>query len=92
MCLDSCHQYIEVYWAGPKAGIVVAPLNTGLTGQGLASIINNSEASTLILGQNYMETINSIRSNLPAVKNFIIVGTPSEGMESAAPQVYPKEL
>jgi len=79
--LDSCHQYIEIYWAGPKAGIVVAPLNPSLTAQDLAYIINDSEANTLILGQNYVELVNSIRSNLPTIKNLIIVGTAFEGMK-----------
>ncbi len=34
--LDNCHQYVELYFAVPKAGGIVVPVNTALSVQEIA--------------------------------------------------------
>ena len=80
--LDNCHQYIELYFVAPKAGMVMVPLNYRLSSEQLVYIINNAEPTTLFLGENYLGLVNSIRGKLKGVKNFILIGTPQEGMKS----------
>ena len=50
--LDNCHQYIELYFVAPKAGMVMVPLNYRLSSEQLVYIINNAEPTTLFLGEN----------------------------------------
>ena len=85
--LDNCHQYTEIYCIGPKAGIAIVPLNSSLSGQELAYIINDAEANTLFLGKNYQAMVNSIKEEIKGVKNFITVG--DKGRYEELIQLYP---
>ncbi|MFH1624013.1 MAG: AMP-binding protein, partial [Pseudomonadota bacterium] len=80
--LDNCHQYVELYCASPKSGIVMVPLNYMLSAKELAFIINNSGANTLVLGERYVDTVNSVREDLKGVKHFITTGTSTQVMRS----------
>ena len=39
---DNCHQYIELYCAAPKGGMILVPLNCTLSKQELTYIINDT--------------------------------------------------
>lgn len=94
--LDNCHQYVEIHWAGAKGGMTVVPLNCGLSRQELAYIVNDAEANTLLLGEKYLEVVNSIRERIKGVRNFIAIGAPSsetmnyEALISSYPSDKPK--
>ena len=79
---DDCPQYMETYFAGAKGGIAIVPLNNRLGSNDLCYIVNNSEANTLIFGENYLHVVDSIRPDLSTVRNFINIGAASEGMKS----------
>ncbi|RLB04086.1 MAG: o-succinylbenzoate--CoA ligase, partial [Deltaproteobacteria bacterium] len=79
---DNCSQYVEVYFATAKDGLSIVPLNTNLDINGLTYIINDSGANTLIFGEKYSETINSLRPEAKMLKNFIVLGQAREGLES----------
>ena len=55
---NNCLQYMEIYLAVAKAGMVIVPLNYRLVGKELSHLLNNSEANTLIIGSEYLESIN----------------------------------
>jgi len=78
---DTCHQHIEISCAGVKGGTVITLLNPGLTPRELIHLINNAEANTIILGENYKGLIDSLRQELKSVKNFIILGDPQDDMK-----------
>ncbi|MDY7031657.1 MAG: long-chain-fatty-acid--CoA ligase [Thermodesulfobacteriota bacterium] len=78
--LDNCHQYVELYCAAPKSGFVLVPLNYMLSGKELAFILDNSGAKAIFVSERYVQTIQSIQDDLGGVKNFITVGTPTDGM------------
>jgi acyl-CoA synthetase (AMP-forming)/AMP-acid ligase II len=90
---DNCLPYVELCCALEKGGIVIVPLNTSLSKQDLAYIINNTEANTLFLGENYIDLLNSIRGEIRGVKNLITIGASSGEMRRYEELVwqYPRE-
>jgi len=72
----NCHQFWETYCAGGKSGIILVPLNYRLAGRELLYILNNSGATTIIMGPEYVETIRLIRGELKHLKHFITFGDP----------------
>ena len=78
---DNCSQYVEVYYATAKGGMSIVPLNTSLDIDGLSYVINDSGANTLIFGERYLDTVNSMRPGLKTVKNYIVIGN-AEGTET----------
>lgn len=72
--LNNCHQYVELYFAIPKCGAIITPLNYRLAGRELSWILNNAEANTLILEEGYIQAIEPIECELKTVKNMICIG------------------
>jgi long-chain acyl-CoA synthetase len=72
--LYNCAEYAELLFALPKAGFVAVPLNYRLAPRELRYIIEDSEASTLIFGDEFTETVELIRSQIRLVEQFIVLG------------------
>ena len=91
--LDNCLPYVEICCASVKGGMVVIPLNPGMDKGNLSFIINDTEANTLFLGENYTDLYNSISEEIRGVRNIIVVGTPSGGIRNYEELVsqYPPE-
>lgn len=75
--LENCHQYGEMYFAIPSAGMVAVPLNYRLSGRELAYILNHSEAKVLLVGSEYLAVAESIRGTLPHLRRLICVDGPA---------------
>ena len=71
---DNCPEYVAVYFAVAKGGIIIVPINTTLDSEGVSYTINGSEANTLIFSEKYADFINSVRSRLSTIKNYIVIG------------------
>lgn len=71
---DNCSQYVEVYFATSKGGMVVVPINNSLDAEGMTYIVSDSGANTIIFGENYVDNINSLRPGLKTVRNYIAIG------------------
>jgi acyl-CoA synthetase (AMP-forming)/AMP-acid ligase II len=67
----NCLEYTDVYGAAMKGGYIASPYNARLQSAELDYLINYSEASTVFVGPELVQTINSLRSRLPRVRNFI---------------------
>jgi len=67
----NCLEYTDVYGAGMKGGYIASPYNARLQSAELDYLINYSEASTVFVGPELVQTIDSLRSRLPKVRNFI---------------------
>ena len=78
---DNCSQYVEVYFATSKGGMVVVPINNSLDAEGMTYIVSDSGANTIVFGENYVDTINSLRPGLKTVRNYIAIGE-APGAES----------
>jgi len=77
----NCSQYFEVFNIA-KAGRICVPLNYRSVARELVYLINNSEANTLILEKEFVDTILPIRHELVGVKNFICLNAAVENMAS----------
>jgi acyl-CoA synthetase (AMP-forming)/AMP-acid ligase II len=70
----NCSEYVETYFATAKGGMLIVPLNTTLDIDGLAYIMNNSGANTLIFGQEYSDIVNTLRAKLEIIRHYIVIG------------------
>jgi len=76
----NCLEYALLYGAAMKGGFIASPYNTRLKAQELDYLINYSEAETVFVGPELVETIDSLKSKLPKVKNYICLEKPAPGM------------
>ena len=76
----NCSQCIETYFATAKIGGTFVPLNFRAKGDELTYMLNTAEATTLFVGERYLELVESIKSNLKRIKNVISVDKPNPGM------------
>ncbi len=72
--LDSSHQYLELYFAVPKVGGIVVPLNTALSIPEMSYILNHAEVSILVYGERFGQVVESLLVERGSLKT-IVVGT-----------------
>src|SRR5437870_1086338 len=65
------HAQLESFYAVPQIGAVLVPINYRLTPEDFAYLINHSGAKIVCAHADYLEAVNSVRSQLPAVEHFI---------------------
>ena len=73
--LPNIPEFLYTWWGNAKLGGVTVPLNTALRGEGLAYIINHSDAETLVLSERYVPVLEEIRGELKGLKRTIVLGT-----------------
>ena len=67
----NCLEYADVYGAAIKGGYILSRFNPRLGADELNYLINYSEANTLFVGPELVEIADSLRPQLPKIKNFI---------------------
>jgi fatty-acyl-CoA synthase len=65
------HAQLESFYAVPQLGAVLVPLNFRLTPNDFVYLVNHSGARLLCGHRDYLEAINSVRSQLPGVEHFV---------------------
>jgi acyl-CoA synthetase (AMP-forming)/AMP-acid ligase II len=73
--LYNCCEYIEITFAINQIGAVWLPLNFRLAGAEFQYILENAGAKALITEQEFAPVISSIKSNLPALKHVMVLGS-----------------
>ena len=75
----NCAEFVETYFALSKIGAVIAPQVYRLSPREIKELVNHCEAQAFIFGQEFAPLVDSIRSELPTVKLYVMVGeeTPS---------------
>jgi carnitine-CoA ligase len=76
--LPNIPEFLYAWWGNAKLGGVTVPLNTALKGDGLAYIINHSDAETIILSHRYLASLEEIRGSLSQLKRIIVLGPESQ--------------
>ncbi|MFH1623756.1 MAG: long-chain-fatty-acid--CoA ligase, partial [Pseudomonadota bacterium] len=74
-----CPQYLELYIAIPKIGAVLTPLNCRLAGRELEYIINDAEIKMVIMGEEFIDVIDSIKGDLKTLRSFFAIGKAPSG-------------
>jgi len=60
--LRNCPEFLNVYFASAKLGLIIVPLNFRMVGPEIEYQINNSESRLLIFHDIFVDVINAIRS------------------------------
>jgi carnitine-CoA ligase len=72
--LPNIPEFLYVWWGNAKLGGITVPLNTAFKGEGLAYIINHSDAETLVIDHRYLPALEDIRGALHHLKRLIVLG------------------
>jgi acyl-CoA synthetase (AMP-forming)/AMP-acid ligase II len=71
LMLGNCNEYLEVYYALTKAGMVAVPPNWRLSEQELAYIVDHAEAVALITDQTHAGTARVLRARLDRLARLV---------------------
>jgi acyl-CoA synthetase (AMP-forming)/AMP-acid ligase II len=77
---ETSSQYLEIYFACAKLGIVTVGLNFRLSSQEIASLINNAEPVLLFVGDGFIESAESLRPELKTIKKYVSLNKPTDNM------------
>jgi acyl-CoA synthetase (AMP-forming)/AMP-acid ligase II len=71
----NCVEWMEIYAAAALAGLVAVPINFRLSGKEFQYIVENCEAGAFIVQDELVETVESVRAELPVPeRNYIVFG------------------
>ena len=73
------HAMLESFYAVPQIGAVLVPLNYRLIADDFEYLINHSGARVVCAHSEYLDAVDSIRSQLPNVTSFIALEGKKEG-------------
>ncbi len=79
--LPNCLELLEVYWACAKIGAVVVPLSVLLRAKAISNLLRDSDAVLLVTNEQFRETIDSIKADLPRISHdrYLMTGKGSIG-------------
>jgi fatty-acyl-CoA synthase len=73
------HAHLESFIAVPQIGAVLVPINYRLIADDFAYIINHSGARVVCVHSAYLDTVESVRAQLPNVEQFVALEGGKEG-------------
>ncbi|MBW2146580.1 MAG: long-chain-fatty-acid--CoA ligase [Deltaproteobacteria bacterium] len=73
----NCSQYVELYWAIAKAGLIIVPINFRLIGKEISFLVNDSGAKAFVSGKEFVSGVESVRGEMPVLTHLIVIGPPS---------------
>ena len=74
----NCHRLLEAYYGVLEAGAVLLPLNVRLASHELAYILNDSGAKVLFLEKEFLNLVDSFRTELSSVESFFLLDASPE--------------
>lgn len=66
--------YFSLYFAVPSTGAIIVPLNTRLADPELVQWVNDCGAKFLLVGTDFVETVQRIRQLCPSVSHYLYLG------------------
>ncbi|MCC6947559.1 MAG: AMP-binding protein [Bradyrhizobiaceae bacterium] len=71
----NCVEWMEIYAAAALAGLICVPINFRLVGQEIRYIVENCEAKAIIVQDELIDAVESVRADLPvSASNYIAFG------------------
>lgn len=80
LILKNCTEFFEAYAAAAKAGFLVGGVNYRLASEGIKEMVEDIGCRVLLVDYEYIDIINSIRSQLSCLENCISVGDRGDSM------------
>jgi len=77
--LPNCLELMAAYWAAAKTGIVIVPCSPLLQESGLVNLLRDSDTVMVIADSTFADALERIRSDLPAVRGYILAGGEPRG-------------
>jgi acyl-CoA synthetase (AMP-forming)/AMP-acid ligase II len=74
---DNLAEYVECYYGVPAAGMALTFMNQRLHAEEWTWILNNAEASVLIVQDKYLGDIEGYLEKIPSLKHVLVLGEPS---------------
>ncbi|MGE3294791.1 MAG: class I adenylate-forming enzyme family protein, partial [Geminicoccaceae bacterium] len=68
----NCIEWVEIFAATAKAGLIAVPINFRLTSADLRYIVENAEASALIVQDELLDPVEEVRADLPVPAGNLI--------------------
>jgi len=81
---DNRPEYLDAFFAAPKAGVILVPLGTRLTPRELAGILEDSRPAGLLYGAEHAETVRALRE-LVSLDHWISLDEDFESLAAAVP-------
>jgi acyl-CoA synthetase (AMP-forming)/AMP-acid ligase II len=74
--LYNCVEFVEIYCAFAKAGLVVTPISWRYVGREIEYVVDDSDARAMIISEEFVDAINQLRPRLSKIdgKNYVVVG------------------
>jgi fatty-acyl-CoA synthase len=74
----NCNQYMELYWACAKTGIVLVPLNFRLLSRELEYFVRECEINVFFYGEDLSEVVSELKAlpSLQMIQRYVCIGTP----------------
>lgn len=70
--MGNSQQFLDVFFGIQKIGMYINPVNTGLRGEGLAFIIDNSDACILVVDHDKLDLYRSVEKETPKIRHVIV--------------------
>ncbi|MFE7223260.1 long-chain fatty acid--CoA ligase [Nocardioides sp. NPDC057577] len=77
---DNSIPYVEAYYGVPAAGAALTTLNTRLHPKEWAWILENAEASVLLVQEQYLPAIREHLAGLKALRHVVVIGEPVDDL------------
>ena len=74
--LYNCAEFVEIYCAFAKAGLVVTPVSWRYVEKEMEYVVDDSDAKGMIISKGFVDTINQLRPKFSKIdsRNYILVG------------------
>jgi len=79
LLLPNCPEYVELYFALARSGLIAVPLNYRLTARELEQVLKHAEPALLVAGVEYAGAVQEIRANFPQMQLLWAVGEGGPG-------------
>jgi fatty-acyl-CoA synthase len=84
---DNRVEYLDLFFAAPKAGVILVPLGTRLTPHELAGILEDAEPAVFLYGSEHAETVKALRG-LTAVPRWVALDDPTDPTDRTDPSDF----
>jgi benzoate-CoA ligase family protein len=84
LALQDSPDFAAVFWGAVKLGAVAVPVNTVMSAEEYAFLLQDSRARVAVVDASVGPRIASVRAHCPALRAVVVAGTPSPGVEGLA--------